>query len=86
MTKKKGSKGDHSNKGRRIELGLAISGATLPPGQTRPITDIALYCDCSKQLIHTIEKRAIEKVREALRKRYGLRASQSLLEALREAE
>lgn len=54
------------HKGIKIELGLAVSGATLPPGQYRDITEIAAFCECSKQLIHAIEKRAISKMRDAL--------------------
>jgi hypothetical protein len=58
----------HTPKGASIELGLAISGATLPEGQIRDITEISYFCDCSKQLVHTIEKRAIDKVRKTLAK------------------
>ena len=53
-------------KGVEIDLGLAISGATLPPGQRRDSQEMANYCNCSKQLIHQIEKKAIRKVRKAL--------------------
>lgn len=56
----------HSPKGASIELGLAISGATLPPGQIRDITEISRYCGCSKQLVHSIEKRAIGKIRKTM--------------------
>jgi len=57
---------DRSPKGQSIELGLAISGALLPPGQWRELPELAAWCGCSKQMIHTIEKRALRKVREAL--------------------
>ncbi len=56
----------HAPKGIEIDLGLAVSGATLPPGQIRDITEISRYCGCSKQLVHSIEKRAIEKIRKNL--------------------
>jgi hypothetical protein len=61
-------KHSHTPKGASIELGLAISGATLPQGQVRDITEISYFCDCSKQLVHAIEKRAIDKVRKTLAK------------------
>ena len=57
---------DTRPKGREIDIGLAIAGATLPPGQMRDLTEIAAYCGCSRQLIHTIEKSAVKKIREAL--------------------
>jgi hypothetical protein len=57
---------DRSPKGQAIELGLAISGALLPPGQWRELPELAAWCGCSKQMIHTIEKRALRKVRMAL--------------------
>lgn len=56
----------------RVNLGLAISAATMRPGQERTLPEIAAYCDCSKQLISQLEKRAIRKVRLALRLRYGI--------------
>lgn len=57
---------DTRPKGREIDIGLAIAGATLPPGQMRDLTEIAAYCGCSRQLIHAIEKSAVNKIREAL--------------------
>lgn len=61
-------KHSHTPKGVSIDLGIAVSGATLPPGQIRDITEISYFCECSKQLVHTIEKRAIDKVRKSLAK------------------
>ena len=34
-----------------LNLGLAISGATLPPGQVRSLPEIAAFCSCSLQAI-----------------------------------
>lgn len=59
-------KRDTRPKGRQIDLGLAISGATLPPGQTRQLPEIATFCGCSKQMISTIEQSALRKIRKAL--------------------
>jgi hypothetical protein len=56
---------DTMPKGIRINLGLAISGATLAPRQHRTCAEIAAYCDCSKQMIHIIEKQALRKIRRA---------------------
>ena len=49
-----------------IELGLAISGATLPKGETRSLTDMAQYCGCSRQAIHSIYASGVRKLRRAL--------------------
>jgi hypothetical protein len=57
---------DNAPKGIEIDLGLAISGATLVHGQYRDLNELAAYCNCSKQMIHYIEKKAIRKVRKAL--------------------
>lgn len=59
-------KRDTRPKGRQIDLGLAVSGALLPPGQIRDTAELARFCGCSRQLIHTIEKSAIAKIRAAL--------------------
>ena len=57
---------DTTPKGIQIDLGLAISGATLAPGQHRTCPEIAAYCNCSKQMIHYIEKQALRKIRRAI--------------------
>ena len=49
-----------------IELGLAVSGATLPKGETRSLTDMATYCGCSRQAIHSIYASGLRKLRRAL--------------------
>ena len=49
-----------------IDLGLAISHATLPPGQTRTYREIAAYCGCGWQTIWEIENRAKRKLRKRL--------------------
>jgi len=58
---------DTKPKGRQIDIGLAVAGATLPPGQCRDLSEIAAYCGCSRQLIHTIQNRAVAKIRDALK-------------------
>jgi hypothetical protein len=72
-------KRDTRPKGITIDLGLAIAGATLPPGQTRDTAELARYCGCTKQLIHTIEKRALAKIRTALAQR-GITTTASILQ------
>lgn len=56
-----------TNKGQRVDLGLAISGATLRPGQTRSLLEIAAYCDCSIENISYIERNALRKLRHPAR-------------------
>ena len=51
---------------KRVSLGIAISHATLEPGQTRQLAEIAAYCECSKEAIHYIEKTAIRKLQKRL--------------------
>jgi len=51
----------------RIDLGLAISGATMMPGQVRSHEEIAAFCDCSRERIFQIEKQAMRKLRHRLR-------------------
>jgi hypothetical protein len=46
-----------------VDLGLAISGATLAPGKTRTCVEIAAFAGCSKQNIEQLEKRALKKLR-----------------------
>jgi hypothetical protein len=46
-----------------IDLGLAVSAATLEPGETRSHEDLAAFCGCSKTNIQHIERRALRKLR-----------------------
>jgi hypothetical protein len=46
-----------------IDLGLAISGATLEPNQTRTHDDLAAFCGVSHAAIQHIERRALRKMR-----------------------
>jgi len=50
----------------RVNLGLAISGALLEPGESRSFQEIALYCDCSKQAIEQLYRRAIRKAHRSM--------------------
>lgn len=59
-------------KSNRLDLGLAVSGATCIPGVERGYKTIAAYCDCSPQAIEQISDKACHKVRVALRRRYGI--------------
>lgn len=54
-----------------IDLGLSVLCALAKPGQTLSLRDIAEVCDCSKQVIHCMEKAAMEKIR-AIGARKGL--------------
>ena len=55
----------------RLDLGLAISGATLGPGQRRTHREIAAYCDCSAQAIAQIEAKALHTLRRRIRRVIG---------------
>jgi|TARA_R110002153_G_scaffold252908_1_gene410833 hypothetical protein len=46
-----------------IRLGIAVSGATLEPGRTRTLEEIAAYAGCTHQRIAMIEKEALRKLR-----------------------
>jgi hypothetical protein len=59
-------------KQRAFNLGLAISAATLAPGEWRSAKTLARYCGVSHQAIEQIEAIAVAKVRRALRLRYGI--------------
>jgi hypothetical protein len=48
-----------------IDLGLAISGATLHYGETRTEEEIAAYCGCSRQMINRLYQRGLKKLRNA---------------------
>ena len=50
-------------KTQEIDLGIAISGATLEPGKTRSVLEISFYCGCTRQFIDLIEKSALRKIR-----------------------
>lgn len=53
-------------KQRRMELGIAISGALLQPGEHRTLKEIAAFAGCSKQAIHALQNRALAKLFKAL--------------------
>lgn len=55
----------------RIDLGLAIAQA-CNPGKQLSLREIAAYCDCSHEVIARIERRALAKVRRALRQKSDL--------------
>jgi len=57
-----------------VDLGIAISGALLKPGQTRTQTEIAAFAGCSKQNIEKLEKRALRKLRHLILFRPDLKA------------
>ena len=59
-------------KQRNIDLGLAISAASIAAGECRSAECIAAFCDCSKQAIEQTEYRALAKVRSALKTRHGI--------------
>ena len=54
------------NKGADIDLGLAISAATLEPGEHRTNEEIAAYCGCTRQNVDRIYQRAMRKLRVRL--------------------
>lgn len=56
-----------SERSQRIDLGLAISGALLKPGETRTQQQLASFAGCSQGLIYAIELRALKKLRHPSR-------------------
>lgn len=50
---------------RDIDLGLAVSGALLKPGQTRTLPEIAAFTGTSKQQVQQLEARAMANLRRA---------------------
>lgn len=50
-------------KSKRIDLGLAVSGALTQPGQIRSHREIANFCDCHHNMIYLIEQKALKKIR-----------------------
>jgi hypothetical protein len=62
-------KGAKRRKGRRMALGLAISGALLKPGETRSQAELAAFCGCTRNAIWEIERRALRKLRHPDRAR-----------------
>jgi len=63
----------------RIDLGIAVAHASHR-GKQLTCEEIASYCDCSRNTINLIEKRAVRKIRRLLR-RAGIAGD--LAEALR---
>jgi len=63
-----------------VDLGLAISGALLKPGQCRTTTEMAAFAGCSKQNIEQLEKRALRKLRHRLM--FGLHQGKAALHDL----
>lgn len=49
-----------------VDLGIAISGALLPPGACRTHEEIAAFAGCSKQNIQQLEARALRKLRHCV--------------------
>lgn len=47
----------------QIDLGLAISSASLQPGCARSVEDLAAFCDCDPAEIAEIESDAMRKLR-----------------------
>lgn len=55
-----------------MEVGLAVLATLVKPGQSVSHRAIAEVCGCSRGLIFLIEKQALKKVRERLRKELHL--------------
>ena len=56
-----------------IDLGLAVASAVSPPGTQWSAQELAEVCGCSRKRIHQLERRALRKLRTALR-REGINA------------
>jgi hypothetical protein len=55
-----------------IDCSLDVIAAVMRPGEQLGQREIADICGCSRSLIHQIEKKALRKVRERLRKETGI--------------
>jgi hypothetical protein len=53
-----------AGQGTSIDLGLALLSCLRKPGQELTCADIAAWCDCSRQSIGALEKRAVRKFRQ----------------------
>jgi hypothetical protein len=62
----------HTARGERTDLGLAILSCLVRPGEPLACEDIAAFCGCSWQYIWQIEQRALRKMRDRLQHRYGV--------------
>jgi len=51
-----------------IDIGLAVASAVSPPGTQWSAQELAEVCGCSRKRIHQLERRAIAKLRKALRR------------------
>ena len=49
-----------------IDLGLAVSHATCPPGVRRTLEEIAAFCGCKRGTIWMIENRALGKLKKTI--------------------
>jgi hypothetical protein len=56
------------DKSARINLGIDLLHALRKPGARFTREEIAAWCDCSEEAIENIERKALEKLRRALRK------------------
>ena len=57
---------NQTEKGNKIDLGLALLSVLLLPGEWLTLDDIAAWCDCSRERIRQIEESALRKVRRRL--------------------
>lgn len=51
----------------RLLLGLAVSRLSLSPGESRTQRELGYFCNCPHGTIQHIERKALQKVRVALK-------------------
>ena len=56
----------------RIDLGLAILSAVAPPHVSFTPSEIAAWCGCTPAMISSIEAQAQRRLREKVRRSFGL--------------
>jgi len=61
-----------------IDLGLALLSCATK-GEPLTADDIAAWSDCSHQVIYSIERRAIRKLRAAIYREFGVTAQELLM-------
>jgi hypothetical protein len=59
----------------RIDLGLAILSAVAPPHVSFTPSEIAAWCGCTPAMISSIEAQAQRRLREKVRRHFGLAQS-----------
>jgi transcriptional regulator len=61
-----------SRANKNFDAALEVIATVMRPGEILGQREIAEICGCSRSLIHQIEKKALRKIRERMRKEFGM--------------